>query len=370
MLARGLPRAKFDVTVASLYDSAGPIWDDLAAASHVRLVSLAKTGRWDVAGFLSRFIQLAREVRPHLVHGYMIPANELSLLAGRSVGAKVAWGIRISDQDPSAYTRFRRTVHRAGVRLSRFPDLLIANSFAGRTSHVAEGYPREGFIVIPNGVDVEHFRPDAAGGHRWRTSLGIGADDLIVALPARMDPMKGHPVFLDAVARMFAALPERAIRVVCAGDGSDAYRAEMRAISIRHGIGDRVTWTSSVRDVVGLYNGADVVASASVFGEGFPNALGEAMACGTPCVAASSGDAALVIGDAGIIVRPRAPEALADGLVRLLTLAPGERSALGARARARIAAEFTVARLIDRSTQAFEAVVAGQTADGLAEPAV
>ena len=367
-LARGLPQDRFAVTVASLYGSSGPMWDEFASIPHVRTVALAKRGRWDTVGFLQRLLALAREVRPHLVHGYMLPANELALLVGRAVGARVAWGIRISDQDFSGYTRFRRTVHEIGTRLSRFPDLVIANSFAGRSSHVAQGYPRDRFIVIPNGIDVERFRPDADAGHRWRASVGVMPDDLVVALPARLDPMKDHATFLDAAARTVAALPGRAPRFVCAGNGDGAYGDAMRALAERIGVAEHVTWTPAVRDVVGLYNGADVVASASAFGEGFPNVLGEAMACGTPCAAAASGDAAVVIGDAGVVVPSRDPAALAAGLTRLLALTPAARTELGVRARARIAAEFTVARLVDRSARAFEAVVAGRPAEGLAEP--
>ncbi len=321
-LARNLPPARFDVTVVSLYGASGPMWDEFTAMPHVRTVALDKRGRWDTVGFLKRLLAVAREVRPHLVHGYMLPANELSLLVGRAVGARVAWGIRISDQDFSRYTRFRRTVHAIGTQLSRFPDLVIANSFAGRSSHVAEGYPRDHFIVIPNGIDVERFRPDAAAGQRWRASVGAAHEELVVALPARLDPMKDHPTFLAAAAQVLAALPERAIRFVCAGNGPDAYGAEMRALSERLGVADRVTWAPAVREVIGLYSGADVVASASAFGEGFPNILGEAMACGTPCVAAASGDAAVVIGDAGVVVPPRSPDALAAGLTRLLALDP------------------------------------------------
>ncbi len=369
LLARGLPVSRFDVTLVSMYDSAGPIWESLDDAPHVRRIAIGKTGRWDVASFFRRLVQLTREIRPHVVHGYMIPANEISLLAGRAAGARVVWGVRISDQDPEAYTAFRRRVHRAGVRLSRFPDLVIANSFAGRASHVAEGYPRDRFIVIPNGIDVEHFRPDPDAGRRWRASAGVDVRDAVIALPARMDPMKGHAVFLDAAARVLAASPDRRIRIVCAGDGPDRVRDELRSVAEHHRIADRVTWIPAVRDVVGLYNAADVVVSASVFGEGFPNVLAEGMACGTPCVAAASGDARFVVGDAGVVVPPHAPDALAAGILRVLALDGDARGALGARARAHIASTFTAARLVENSARALEAVAAGQAPEDVPDPA-
>ena len=367
-LARRLPERRFDVTIVSMYDGAGPIWDDLEATSHVRHVSMGKTGRWDLLSFFRRLVEVARDVRPHVVHGYMIPANEIAVLAARAVNAKLVWGVRVSDQDPNAYSRFRRTVQRAGVQLSRFADLIIANSFAGRTSHVAAGYPPDHFIVIPNGIDVNKFVPDVGSGQRWRASVGIEPGATVVALPARMDPMKGHPVFLEAAARTIAALPEHRIRFVCAGDGPESYRSALRAAADRYGLGDRVLWTSAVSDVGGLYNASDVVVSASVFGEGFPNVLAEAMACGRPCVAAASGDARLVVGDAGVLVSARSADALSDGLIGLLALDAPARRALGARARARVAANFTIPQLVERSAAAFEAVVAGREVEDIAAP--
>ena len=147
------------MTVATLYASDGPIAEELTANPCVRVVTLGKEGRWDLAAFGRRLIGLVREVQPHLVHGYMLPANELALLAGRIVGARVVWGIRMSDQDAAAYSRFRRTVQRAGAKLARWPDLIIANSFAGRAAHVAQGYPPGRFVVIPNGITTRPLSP-------------------------------------------------------------------------------------------------------------------------------------------------------------------------------------------------------------------
>ena len=91
-----------------------------------------------------------------------------------------------------------------------------------------------------------------------------------------------------------------------------------------------------------------MVASPSAWGEGFPNALGEAAACGVPSVATDIGDTALVVGEGGRIVPPRDGEALAAALLDMLCLDPAERRQIGEAGRRHIESHFELGVIAER----------------------
>jgi len=99
----------------------------------------------------------------------------------------------------------------------------------------------------------------------------------------------------------------------------------------------------------------DVLCSSSV-AEGFSNVVGEAMACGTPCVVTDVGDSARVVAECGTVVPPSAPRALSDALLSLLALEPEQRRLLGTQGRKRVADHFSVPRLVARTVAVLESV--------------
>jgi glycosyltransferase involved in cell wall biosynthesis len=103
-----------------------------------------------------------------------------------------------------------------------------------------------------------------------------------------------------------------------------------------------------------VYNALDLLVSSSAFGEGFSNVLGEAMACGVPCVATDVGDAREILGDSGAVVPPGDPEALAAGIMALLERLRLEGASLSTRVRQRIAENFSVETLVERTNAALE----------------
>jgi glycosyltransferase involved in cell wall biosynthesis len=106
-----------------------------------------------------------------------------------------------------------------------------------------------------------------------------------------------------------------------------------------------------------LYNGLDLACSSSAFGEGFSNALAEAMACGVPCVATPTGDAAILLGTAGTVVDSYRPEDFAGACASLLDRLPRDRAALSKAARARIVEHFTIRKLVQTTEDALSQLV-------------
>jgi glycosyltransferase involved in cell wall biosynthesis len=199
--------------------------------------------------------------------------------------------------------------------------------------------------LIPNGFDTDLFRPDRRARDRIRGELGLGQQAVAVGLVARYHPVKGHAVFLEAAAMLGSARPEASF--VLAGPGVGPENRELSERIGGLGLGDRVHLLGERRDVAALMAALDVGCLASE-AEGFPNAVGEAMAAGLPCVVTDVGDASFLVGEAGVVVPPRDAAALAAGLVRLLDLGPEGRQRLGEAGRRRVARHFSLAAMLDR----------------------
>ena len=138
-------------------------------------------------------------------------------------------------------------------------------------------------------------------------------------------------------------------KFACIGDGTDS--AALHEIADAEGIADQTIWSGGRADMPAVYNALDICVSSSVSGEGFPNAVAESMACGTPCVATDVGDSALLVGDAGIIVPAGDPDALADGIVALIA---DRQQYSRERVRQRITDNFGLDRLAYRTEAEFE----------------
>jgi len=340
-LAAGMHTRGWKVLVVTFYPG-GALRSALGSAG-VREICLDKKGRWDIVGFMLRLTRLLRHERVHVAYGALgVPNILLTLLKPVIGNTRVVWAIAASNMDLTRYDWFMRLEFHLGVLLARFADLMISNSRAGLRYHAAAGYPPGRITVIPNGVDMELFRPNIEARRRVRAEWGIADNERLIGLVGRVDPMKDHGNFLRAAAKVAAA--HRDTRYVCVGDGPVAYRAGLEALAGELGLGDRLIWAGARNDISDVYSALDLKVSASLFGEGLPNTIVEAMACGVPCVVTDVGDCAEVVDGLGWICPPGDSAALSTAILSAL-----ESPCDATRIRQHICAHYSARALLDRT---------------------
>jgi glycosyltransferase involved in cell wall biosynthesis len=156
-------------------------------------------------------------------------------------------------------------------------------------------------------------------------------------------------------------------RFVCVGDGPVAYRRELEVLAQSQGLGGRILWAGEVGASRAIYNAFDVATLSSAFGEGFPNAVGEAMACGIPVVATNVGDVGLILGDCGEVVPPRQPDGLSAAWARMREILRQDGENLRTAVRARIVQYYGVDTMVDRSEHVLSELCAGRAPAAIAE---
>jgi glycosyltransferase involved in cell wall biosynthesis len=199
----------------------------------------------------------------------------------------------------------------------------------------------------PERFRYDLFRPDPDARAGLRSDWGV-RDEALIGLVGRLAEGKGHRTFLEAAGLLARRHPD--VRFVIIGGGAPAKGDELELVTLELGLGPRLLWFEFREDMRAIYNALDVLCSAS-HREGFPNVIGEAMACGVPCVVTEVGASAELVGGSGIVVPPGEPALLADALEEMLRRLP---SIQPLRIRESITSRFSVERCVEATEVALK----------------
>jgi glycosyltransferase involved in cell wall biosynthesis len=316
-------------------------------------------GRLNSSG-LHKLWGLLRSIRPTVLQTWLYHADLLGVILGRLAGiSNICWNIRCSYMDLGKYRPSTKWTIKFCSLLSCFPRIVITNSSAALKYHTRLGYKAKSWKVIPNGFDLEKFKPDQRAkprllkefglsndlGHRGSDSEESGNkknDIFLIGFIARYDPMKDHSTFFKAASLL---LSERNnVHFVLVGKNVDLENKSIftqvpnAGMEHFHLLGER-------DDMENITAGLDIASLVS-HGEGFPNTVGEAMACGVPCVVTNVGDSALIVNDTGYVVPPRDPSALAKAWKELIDMGYERRRKLGIAARKRVKERFELSKIV------------------------
>ena len=307
--------------VVSLLDD-GEYVEDLRQEG-IELHCLGLSKLWHLPAAFIRLVGLMRRVKPDIVMTWLYHADFLGTLAAVASGLgvhRVVWNLRCSNLNATKYALTTRLLLKLLPWMSTWPAIVATNSRSGQLAHEAQGYRPRRWALLPNGVDLNEFCPGARDRAQVRAEWHLPKTAQAIGLIARVDPQKDHQTFL-AAAKTVAARNLNA-RFILMGRGTQGLT-----------VPDYVFALGPRRDVPRLMRALDIVVVCSAYGEGFPNALLEAMATGLCCIVTDVGDAAAICEDTAIVIAPRRPECLAKAIESLLSEDAQARVLRGRRAR-------------------------------------
>ena len=342
-LLGGIDQKRFSSRVISLTGD-GPIGDKIRSLGvTVQALGIRPTSPNPLV-FLKLVSWLRRDC-PDIIQTWMYHADLIGGLAAKLSGRiLIVWGIRNTDLSPERTKRSTIWTARICARLSNWlPEKIVVCSETSKQAHIRIGYKAEKMVMLANGFDLELFRPDPQARVSVRDELGIPAHTLLIGLVARFDPQKDHWNFIQAASLLQVTHPE--VHYLLCGGGITWENQELSYLIKALNLGDKVHLLGLRDDVPRLTAALDIASTSSV-GESFPNVVGEAMACAVPCVVTDTGDSAFIVGETGLVVSPKDPQALANAWRYLVEMPFSEKDNLGIAARQRVAKYFSIPEIV------------------------
>ncbi len=262
-------------------------------------------------GEMRRLLRWMRRGRFHILQTFFSDANLIGPVLARLAGISVVVTTR-RNLNPVPMNNSRATPVLRWLA-NRLTDHVLANSQAVVERVIEmERVPRERLAVVYNGVDIEQLRAPHGAGLDLRHRLGLGSGDLLIGNVSGLRKVKGIDMFVEAA--LLAHQRDRKLRFMVVGDGEE--RSSIEQLIAAHGLQGVITLAGAQVDIRPYLAAMDIAVLCSS-AEGFSNSILEYMAFGLPVIATDVGGNREALRNAGLLIPPNAPRALADAICEL-----------------------------------------------------
>lgn len=277
-------------------------------AVDAQLYELPMRGRLSL-GVARELAKIVRQDGFQIVHAHTPRSALVGRIAALLAGVPFVYHVHSPTARDSTH-KWRNRLNNFSERLSLFgaAALIPVSHSLGRHMRLA-GYPSERIAVVPNGV------PATA----CRRGVDMPSGTWILGTVALFRPRKGLEVLIDALARLKSQ--DVAVRLLAVGAfETPDYEAAIKQQANRLGVSDMIDWTGFTTDVTSALCKMDLFVLPSLFGEGLPMVVLEAMAAGVPVVGTRVEGVPEAIDDgvSGLLVEPGEADALATGVARIV----------------------------------------------------
>ena len=311
---------------------------------------LARTD--DLANFLPFFVRLlwtAWRFKADLIHANNEPlCNRAALLVGKVLKIPTVCHVR-GDQNGSRLMNWAYTL----------PDRFISVShWVAKSMHEKLQVPTDKIDVIYDGIELEKLDLYAKG-QEFRAHFQISKNDFAVGLIGLLIPWKGQELFLDAANHLKDKIPH--LKIIIIGgtpDDCTAYESSLRQRVVNEQLEDIIVFTGHVSKMESVYNGLDVVVSASTSPEPLGTVVIECLAMGRPLIGPNHGGAAEMMehNKTGLLFAPKNALSLAEQIEAYYNDRE-LRSTLGQNARDHALNTFSVGTHTDKIQTVYESLL-------------
>ena len=345
-LARSINAEKIDIRVCCL--ARGPFWQRLKD-NHIPTVCIEMKSKLDVTRPLLKLVRFIRKEGISIVHTHSVRSNLIGRLAASMTKTACVTHVHspiLRDFNDRKRCYLNEIIDRTTRPIAR---QFITVSDSLKQELITRGVPKKKVVTLHNGIDIDGFRTTETNG--WtrtgiREEFGIGQNAQIIIVVALLRPRKGIEILIRALRSVKMKIPDVHLLVVGSDSMSEVpnYREKLERLAVELGVRSCITFTGYRKDVARILPQCDVMALPSLFGEGLPMVILEAMSEGLPVIATNVEGIPEIINpnQNGILVEPGDTEALARGLINLLMKADLRRAIIPA-ARATIRDSFTSA---------------------------
>ena len=305
------------------------------------------------------FFRLWRQIKlcnPTIVQTWLYHADFLGGLAAKIAGVPyIVWGIRTTKLKKGSV--ITSAIRKLCSHISYWiPTSVVAVAEAARKEHIKIGYDAEKIVVIPNGFKIEYPSVGKQYARDLKQLLSISENDLVIGCVGRLSQVKGQDVFIKAAGVILQKFPT--VKFLMVGRGLESTNQKVTALIEKNAQLENFIMLGERSDVPVCLRCMDIFCLPSR-SEGLPNALGEAMLLGVPCVSTDAGDASVLGGDDVPIARVDNPEDLANKLIGMIENSQQERDQIGQRLSQRIIDEYSIEKMTNRYQVLYEGLEIG-----------
>ena len=289
------------------------------------------------------YVQIKR-YSPDLVHTWMYHADLIGGLVSKIAGVRcIIWCIRNSNLsliNTKLSTRIVLSI--CSTLSSLIPTKIVCCSRNAINIHIEKGYYKDAFVHIPNGFDTNLFKPSTENHIQLKNELAVPLSNRLIGVVGRYDPQKNHLGFITCIHKLSKIYND--LSFIFVGDLLDCQNLELVNLINKYNL-KNIFLLGKRDDIPFIMSSLDIFVSPSIYGEAFPNVIGEAMSCGIPCVVTDVGDSSLIVGNCGYTVPPNNSQNLVDAVSILLNLNKEDHTRLSIESRNKITGEYEIVNI-------------------------